>query len=324
MLPRLPRRSSRPACVARPLPGLAARNAAEQLVVFDWRLDGSARRFRLAAAERAARGPSRQLGPFERFWQRRRRIRPGEPRRVGTERVRPGPSQQLEHRLLVGRQSVGGLLGILLTRSHDLAGEHPQNQRRSVARAPGERDGLPVRNADRAAAFRALCLGGAGTHGTLPALSFSQWPLPDGLRCRHAALRRLSALVDWMAAQLTGDASSAARTALNNLVSATVIASAYGDPDEAVSGTVVSTGGIPRPGLPIRITLNRASHRFDLQPARRQPEHRRHFARAGSRRLRHDATVVTSFAATAPNTDWTVASQAAVRPGSRHEPGRAR
>jgi hypothetical protein len=147
--------------------------------------------------------------------------------------------------------------------------------------------------------------------GTLPALAFSQWPLPTDLGDPGtAALRQLAALVHWLASQLTSDASAAAQTALNNLVCATVIASAYGDPDEAVSGTVVSNGGIPRPGQPIRITLNRPppiGTLLNLLDAKQNI--------VGTLRVQdHDgagttAAIVTSFATTAATTEWTIASQ---------------
>ena len=150
--------------------------------------------------------------------------------------------------------------------------------------------------------------------GTLPALSFLQWPLPDGpTAATTTALRQLSALVSWMAAQLTGGASAAAQTALSNLVSAAVIASAYGDPNEAVSGAVVSAGGVPRPGSPIRITLNR-----DLPIGSMLNMLDGNQNIVGALRVQdHDAygvsaTVVTSFATTAPDATWTVAS-----PGGR-------
>jgi hypothetical protein len=150
--------------------------------------------------------------------------------------------------------------------------------------------------------------------GTLPALSFLQWPLPDGpAAATTTALRQLSALVDWMAAQLTDGASAAAQTALSNLVSAAVIASAYGDPNEAVSGAVVSAGGVPRPGSPIRITLNRT---LPIGSMLNMLDGAQNIV--GALRVQdHDAygvsaTVVTSFATTAPDATWTVAS-----PGGR-------
>jgi hypothetical protein len=138
-----------------------------------------------------------------------------------------------------------------------------------------------------------------------------QWPLPDGpTAATTTALRQLSALVNWMAAQLTDGASAAAQTALSNLVGAAVIASAYGDPNEAVSGVVVSTGGVPVPGSPIRITLNRPppiGTVLNLFDANQNI--------VGTLRVQdHDAygtsaTVVTSFAKTIPSATWTVASQ---------------
>jgi hypothetical protein len=98
----------------------------------------------------------------------------------------------------------------------------------------------------------------AARAGTFAALDFQQWPLPSGpTDATNTAIRQLAALVGWMASQLVDGASAAARTSLGNLVSAAVIASAYGDPDEAVTGAVVSAGGAPRQGWPIRVTLNR-------------------------------------------------------------------
>ncbi|MBV8443978.1 MAG: hypothetical protein JO312_26055 [Hyphomicrobiales bacterium] len=146
--------------------------------------------------------------------------------------------------------------------------------------------------------------------GTLPALSFLQWPLPDApTAATTTALRQLSALVGWMAAQLTDGASAASQTALSSLVSAAVIAAAYGDPNEAVSGAVISAGGVPRPGLPIRITLNRP---LPIGSMLNMLDGNQNIV--GALRVQdHDAygvsaTVVTSFATTAPDSTWTVAS----------------
>ncbi len=150
--------------------------------------------------------------------------------------------------------------------------------------------------------------------GTLPPLGFAQWPIPASLgTAGTATLRRLAALVTWMAAQLHDGSSAAAQTALGNLVAAAVIAAAYGDPDDAVTGSVASTGGVPRPGVPIRVVLNRTApigtvlHLLDANQSV-----------VGTLRVTdHDAlgttaTVVTSAASTAPTSGWTVAV-----PGSR-------
>jgi hypothetical protein len=150
--------------------------------------------------------------------------------------------------------------------------------------------------------------------GTLQPLNFVQWPVPPGVRDAGATtLRRLSALVNWMAAQLSDRASAAAQTALGNLVSATVIAAAYGDPNDTVTGTVVVTGGIPRPGVPIRVILNRTPpigtvlHLLDenqnvVGTIKVQDQDA----------LGTTASVVTSFAKTAPTSGWTVST-----PGGR-------
>jgi hypothetical protein len=150
--------------------------------------------------------------------------------------------------------------------------------------------------------------------GTLQPLNFTQWPVPPGLGAAGATtLRRLAALVNWMAAQLSDRASAAAQTALGNLVSATVIAAAYGDPNDTVTGTVVVTGGIPRPGVPIRVILNRTPpigtvlHLLDenqnvVGTIQVQDQDA----------LGTTASVVTSFAKTAPTSGWTVST-----PGGR-------
>ena len=152
--------------------------------------------------------------------------------------------------------------------------------------------------------------------GTLPTLQFTQWPVPAGLGdAATAALRRLAALVNWMAGQLHGGSSAASQTALGNLVAAAVMAAAYGDPNEAVIGTVVTSGGVPRPGVPIRVVLNRLTPigtTLNLLDANQSV--------VGTLRvLDHDAsgttaTVVTSNAATAPTSGWTVASRDARAP----------
>jgi hypothetical protein len=150
--------------------------------------------------------------------------------------------------------------------------------------------------------------------GTLQPLNFTQWPVPPGLSdAGTTTLRRLAALVNWMAAQLSDRASAAAQTALGNLVSATVIAAAYGDPNDTVTGTVVVTGGVPRPGVPIRVILNRTPpigtvlHLLDenqnvVGTIRVQDQDA----------LGTTASVVTSFAKTAPTSGWTVTT-----PGGR-------
>jgi hypothetical protein len=145
--------------------------------------------------------------------------------------------------------------------------------------------------------------------GTLPPLDFSQWPIPASLGTAGAgAVRRVAGLVNWMAGQLHDGSSAASQTALGNLVSASVIAAAYGDPDDAVTGTVASTGGVPRPGVPIRVTLNRPppiGTVMNLLDANQSV--------IGTLRVQdHDAlgttaTVVTTTARTAPTAGWSVA-----------------
>jgi hypothetical protein len=144
--------------------------------------------------------------------------------------------------------------------------------------------------------------------GTLPPLSFAQWPIPSALGTTGAAtVRRLGGLVNWIGGQLHDGSSAAAQTALGNLVTATVIAAAYGDPDDAVTGTVASTGGVPRPGVPIRVILNRwppIGTVMNLLDGSQSV--------VGTVRVQdHDslgttATVVTSFASSAPTSAWSV------------------
>jgi hypothetical protein len=128
-------------------------------------------------------------------------------------------------------------------------------------------------------------------------------------------VRRVAGLVNWMAGQLYDGSSAASQTALGNLVSASVIAAAYGDPDDAVTGTVTSTGGVPRPGVPIRVTLNRPppiGTVMNLLDANQSV--------IGTLRVQdHDAlgttaTVVTSIAKTAPTAGWSVATRGARAP----------
>ncbi len=144
----------------------------------------------------------------------------------------------------------------------------------------------------------------------LPLLNFAQWPLPAGLGdAGTATLRRLAALVNWMTGQLHDASSSASQTALGNLVAAAVMAAAYGDPNEAVTGTVATTGGIPRPGIPIRVVLNRPPPIGTVLNLLDDKQ-----SIVGTIRVQdHDtlgttATVVTSYAQTAPTSGWSVAS----------------
>jgi hypothetical protein len=151
---------------------------------------------------------------------------------------------------------------------------------------------------------------------TLPLLSFAQWPLPAGLGdAGTATLRRLAALVSWITGQLHDASSAAGQTALANLVAAAVMAAAYGDPDEAVTGSVATTGGVPRPGVPIRIVLNRPPPIGTVLNLLDETQ-----SIVGTIRVQdHDAvgttaTVVTSFARTAPTSGWTVGTPQARAP----------
>lgn len=152
--------------------------------------------------------------------------------------------------------------------------------------------------------------------GNLPALSFTQWPVPSALSAFEAAsLRRLSALVNWMAAQLHSSSSAASQTALSNLVLATVMAAAYGDPSEAVIGTVATGGGVPRPGVPIRIILNRPPPIGTVLNLLDETQ-----TVVGTLRVDdHDAlgttaSVLTSFTQTAPTSGWVVTAPSAHTP----------
>jgi hypothetical protein len=149
---------------------------------------------------------------------------------------------------------------------------------------------------------------------TLPLLNFAQWPLPPGLGdAATATVRRLSALVAWVSGQLNDGASAAGQTALGNLVAAAVMAAAYGDPNEAVTGTVATTGRVPVPGVPIRVVLNRLppiGTVLNLLDDRQSV--------VGTIRVSdHDTTgttamVVTSYARTPPTSAWSVTA-----PGGR-------
>ncbi len=144
----------------------------------------------------------------------------------------------------------------------------------------------------------------------LPLLNFAQWPLPAGLGdAGTATLRRLAALVNWISGQLQGASSAASQTALGNLVAALVMAAAYGDPNEAVTGTVATTGGVPQPGVPIRIVLNRPPPIGTVLNLLDQTQ-----TVVGTIRVQdHDALgttamVVSSYAQSAPTGGWSVAS----------------
>jgi hypothetical protein len=146
--------------------------------------------------------------------------------------------------------------------------------------------------------------------GTLPALDFAQWAVPQSLGTAGATtVRRLGALVNWMAAQLHSDSSAASRTALGNLVTAAVIAAAYGDPDDTVTGTVSTGGGVPRPGIPIRVVLNRAAPIGTVLNLLDETQ-----TVVGTLRVDdHDSggttvSVLTSQASTAPTSQWRVAT----------------
>jgi hypothetical protein len=144
----------------------------------------------------------------------------------------------------------------------------------------------------------------------LPLLNFAQWPLPAGLGdAGTATLRRLASLVNWMTENLHDASTSASQTALGNLVAAAVMAAAYGDPNEVVTGTVATTGGIPRPRIPIRVVLNRPppigtvlnllDDKQSIVATIRVQDHDA---------LGTTATVVTSYAQTTPTSGWSVAS----------------
>ena len=150
----------------------------------------------------------------------------------------------------------------------------------------------------------------------LPALSFTEWPVPSALSASDAVtLRRLSALVNWMAGQLHSSSSAASQTALSNLVLATVMAAAYGDPSEAVTGTVATGGGVPRPGVPIRVILNRPPPIGTVLNLLDDTQ-----TIIGTLRVEdHDdlgttASVLTSFAQTAPTSGWSVTAPRAHTP----------
>jgi hypothetical protein len=145
---------------------------------------------------------------------------------------------------------------------------------------------------------------------TLPLLNFAQWPLPPALGgAATATVRRLSALVDWISGQLNDGASAAGQTALGNLVAAAVIAAAYGDPNEAITGTVATTGGVPVPGVPIRVVLNRTPPIGTVLNLLNDTQ-----SVVGTIRVTDQDTtgtmaeVVTSYARTAPTSGWSVAA----------------
>ncbi len=146
---------------------------------------------------------------------------------------------------------------------------------------------------------------------TLPLLDFSQWPLPSTLDAPTAATaRQLAALVGWISSQMDDQSSSAGRSAVANLVAATVMIAAFSDPNEAVSGAVTTTGAPPRVGWPLRGIISARPPVGSLLNLFDDNQ-----ALAGVLSVQdHDATgttfsVVKSFTNSVPNGNWTILSQ---------------
>ena len=208
-------------------------------------LDWIARQFRPAAVKRVARGPPRQLRPFD-------RIGGGAAASdlanlaATTRSVIDPVLHGAEHRPRPPRPAGGfrrSLLPDLVTLPASTLRTNAETLRSRIESATGclyqTLLGLPP-----STRFGWATLAIAGT---LPTLSFMQWPLPNGpAPATTTALRQLSTLVDWMAAQLD-TAPAQPRRPRSAIPAAAVVASAYGDPNEVVSGTVASTGGVPRP-----------------------------------------------------------------------------
>jgi hypothetical protein len=100
--------------------------------------------------------------------------------------------------------------------------------------------------------------GNAADADRLPVEDPSRWP---GLAQAEAddfnGLRTLLELVAWWFAQLEGQASGAARTAMRNFVRGSLVLAAGDDPSQMLQGRVQSLPGRLAPGALMRVTLNR-------------------------------------------------------------------
>lgn len=95
---------------------------------------------------------------------------------------------------------------------------------------------------------------------TVEPLSPASWPLTGVAAAdEFAAVREITAIINWMVRQLADTPSVYARPALANLVRALLIAAAYGAPDEALSGQVTAPPPTFRVGDPVRFTLSGAA-----------------------------------------------------------------
>jgi hypothetical protein len=86
----------------------------------------------------------------------------------------------------------------------------------------------------------------------------SRWP---GLELAEEddfnATRTIAELIDWWFRQLSDDADAASRTAMRNMVRATLIFASLGDPQEIVRGTVHMPPRLVLAGERFRVKLNR-------------------------------------------------------------------
>lgn len=87
----------------------------------------------------------------------------------------------------------------------------------------------------------------------------SSWPgLEQAEQAEFNAVRTLAELVDWWFRQLDANASATALSAMRNMIRATLIVAALGDPREILHGNVHVPPRRFRVGEPLRLTLNRA------------------------------------------------------------------
>jgi len=87
----------------------------------------------------------------------------------------------------------------------------------------------------------------------------SWWPgLDQAEQDDFNTTRTLSELIDWWFRQLKDDADAASRTAMHNMIRATLIFASLGDPQEIVRGNVFVPPRLLLPGERFRVKLNRA------------------------------------------------------------------
>jgi hypothetical protein len=157
----------------------------------------------------------------------------------------------------LARQSAGQVLGLA-----DLVGG-PAGPLRSAAeqlRANLERAAgcFAAQLADTPAGVR-LAWGELADDDKLPLTAPETWPLLAKLEAAaFNTARTLVEIVTWWFRQIDAASGDDARTAFRTLIRAAILESAHGDTAQLLTGRV-QQGGTLRPGLTIRVTLNRVA-----------------------------------------------------------------